>query len=1138
MKKQRGFNHARAVIIITSVLFTIILFMGMNIISRNSSGNGGGAISNERLPISTSGSETSDQAGDEWPMFHGALNHTGVAMTTPVQGLGPTWTYTTGGVVESSPAVVGGRVYVGCDDGKVYCLNAITGASVWNYTTGGAVISSPAVASGRVYVGSYDHKVYCLNAMTGASLWNYTTINYIQSSPAVAGGCVYIGSNNVYIYSLNATTGALIRTSQTGSASSPAIVNGLLYIGCYDYKIDCINTSTGTLLWRAPQQNIGFVQSSPAVVGDRVYFGDWNRVFCENATTGADLWGYQGDYMGNIVTSSPAVAGGYVYVGVNNGMVYCLNATTGAGVWTYLTGNAVTSSPAVGSGLVFVGSNDNKTYCLNATTGSLAWSYTTGGAVTSSPAVANGHVYVGSQDHKIYCFPMMIVPTAPLSLTLTARNMHVLLNWTAPASTGGAAIAYYRIYQGTFSGGETLLATIGNQLTYNASGLTNGQAYYFKVQAANGCGFGVNSTEASETPHITESSAPLSFTATAGKGFVYLTWASPATDGGSAIIGYDIYRGTTPGGEILMVTAISTLSYNNTGLASNITYYYKVRALNGVGQGPSSTEASVTTWTVPTAPQLFTATTGNSRVVLTWGPPASNGGTAIMGYKIYVGTTPGGETLNATLGVVLDYTITGLINGRVYYFKVSALNVMGEGNRSAATASAQWSALVWTYTTGNRVYSSPVVVGGHVFVGSDDDNVYCLDATTGNYIWSYATDGSIYFSPAVTGSRVYVGSDDDNVYCLDATTGHYIWSYATGGNVESSPLVMGGRLYVGSNDYKVYCLDAITGALIWNYTTGSYVESSPAIMNGRVYVGSDDYRLYCLNMTTGLQLWNYTAGSDFDWSSPIIAGGRVYSGCDDGNVYCLNATTGVKIWNYLTGSWIESTPFFVGGRVYIGCGDGNVYCLDATTGAQVWNYTTGSWIESSPFIVGGRVYIGCGDDNVYCLNVTNGMKILFYKTGNYIVSSPTVVGGQVYIGCGDDNVYCLSFNPAITQPLPTSYCAGTTGHAISWAISGPQNGTRSWTIYRDGTTVATGSWTSGTPVTVNVDGLAIGSYNYTIVASDGLGGTSNSTVIVTVIALPTITQPANVKYDAGTTGHSISWMITSASTGTRSFAIY
>jgi outer membrane protein assembly factor BamB len=56
--------------------------------------------------------------------------------------------------------VANGVVYVGSDDYNVYALNAKTGAKLWSYTTGSVVESSPAVANGVVYVGSDDGNVY------------------------------------------------------------------------------------------------------------------------------------------------------------------------------------------------------------------------------------------------------------------------------------------------------------------------------------------------------------------------------------------------------------------------------------------------------------------------------------------------------------------------------------------------------------------------------------------------------------------------------------------------------------------------------------------------------------------------------------------------------------------------------------------------------------------------------------------------------------------------------------------------------------------------------------------------------------------------------------------------------------------
>src|SRR5579863_3568306 len=145
----------------------------------------------------------------------------------------------------------------------------------------------------------------------------------------------------------------------------------------------------------------------------------------------------------------------------------------------------------------------------------------------------------------------------------------------------------------------------------------------------------------------------------------------------------------------------------------------------------------------------------------------------------------------------------------------------------------------WSYATGGSVVSSPAVANGVVYVGSQDNNVYALKASTGTKLWSYAmfSAGS---SPAVANGVVYVGSYDFNVYALNASSGAELWSYATRGSVYSSPAVANGVVYVGSDDQGVYALNAKTGAKLWSYATSSFV-SSPSVANGLVYVGSQDH---------------------------------------------------------------------------------------------------------------------------------------------------------------------------------------------------------------------------------------------------------------------------------------------------------
>ena len=73
-------------------------------------------------------------------------------------------------------------------------------------------------------------------------------------------------------------------------------------------------------------------------------------------------------------------------------------------------------------------------------------------------------------------------------------------------------------------------------------------------------------------------------------------------------------------------------------------------------------------------------------VTLAWAPPASNGGAVITGYRVYRGTAPGRASILAYLGVVSTFTDTAVTKGVTYYYQVTAVNLVGEGPRSAERA--------------------------------------------------------------------------------------------------------------------------------------------------------------------------------------------------------------------------------------------------------------------------------------------------------------------------------------------------------------------------------------------------------------------------------------------------------------------
>ena len=189
--------------------------------------------------------------------------------------------------------------------------------------------------------------------------------------------------------------------------------------------------------------------------------------------------------------------------------------------------------------------------------------------------------------------PPATVPTAPLSLVATGGSSKVTLSWAHPTSDGGSSITNYVIWRGTTSGGETVLTTVGDVTSWVDTGVTNGTRYFYKVAASNSVGTGPTSTEASATPAAaTLPTEPRNLTAVPAKPRgVSLSWTAPASDGGSAITGYQIYRGTSPGGEAFLVSVGTGTSYKDTTAVGGLTYYYMVVAVNALGASPPSNEA-------------------------------------------------------------------------------------------------------------------------------------------------------------------------------------------------------------------------------------------------------------------------------------------------------------------------------------------------------------------------------------------------------------------------------------------------------------------------------------------------------------------------------------------------------------------
>ncbi|HKZ49204.1 MAG TPA: kelch repeat-containing protein [Thermoplasmata archaeon] len=295
------------------------------------------------------------------------------------------------------------------------------------------------------------------------------------------------------------------------------------------------------------------------------------------------------------------------------------------------------------------------------------------GGWTLSPFVANAETWV--YDAPPY------EPMNPVNLTAVAGDGQVALSWQPPTWDGGEPLAGYSLYRGTTSGGETFLAAVGNVTLYADLAVTNGQTYYYQVTAVNAVGESLPSNEVSATP-LGVPGAPRNLTAIPGAGQVTLTWESP----GFPVLNYTIYRGLSLGGEVYLVTLGDVLIYLDTGLVNGQTYFYRVTATNGTGEGPPSNEAWATPATIPGPPRNLVASAGAAQIALSWQPPTDDGGSAVTNYTIYRGLAPGTAIYLVRIGNSLVYVDGGVGPGQTYYYQVTAVNDQGEGPPSNETS--------------------------------------------------------------------------------------------------------------------------------------------------------------------------------------------------------------------------------------------------------------------------------------------------------------------------------------------------------------------------------------------------------------------------------------------------------------------
>ncbi|HVF90872.1 MAG TPA: PQQ-binding-like beta-propeller repeat protein [Blastocatellia bacterium] len=371
----------------------------------------------------------------------------------------------------------------------------------------------------------------------------------------------------------------------------------------------------------------------------------------------------------------------------------------------------------------------------------------------------------------------------------------------------------------------------------------------------------------------------------------------------------------------------------------------------------------------------------------------------------------------------------------------------------------------WIVALGSQTYGNPVVAGGMVFVGTN--NEFLRDPKQGGdrgVLMAFKeSDGQFLWQ--ATHEKLAAGRVND-------------WPYQ---GVCSSPLVEGDKLYYVSNRCELVCLDTqgfrdkendgpfkeekftseIDADVIWKLDMMEEVGSSPhnmsnaspVIFGDLVYVttsnGQDESHvnipspkapsIIAVNKKTGKVVWEDNSVGERilhgQWASVTVGniGGvdQVVHGQGDGWIRGYEALTGKKLWEFdlnpkdsvwpKTRNEVISTAVVWDNHVYIangqdpehGEGVGHLYCIDPTKRGDitktglVWHYDKIRRTISTPAIHEGLLYYPDFSGFLHCLDAKTGKPFWVHDMFAAVWGSPIIVDGKVYLGDEDGDIVVL-----------------------------------------------------------------------------------------------------------------------------------
>ncbi|HVV86600.1 MAG TPA: PQQ-binding-like beta-propeller repeat protein [Kofleriaceae bacterium] len=281
----------------------------------------------------------------------------------------------------------------------------------------------------------------------------------------------------------------------------------------------------------------------------------------------------------------------------------------------------------------------------------------------------------------------------------------------------------------------------------------------------------------------------------------------------------------------------------------------------------------------------------------------------------------------------------------------------------------------WSVPLGS-VSSRPVIGPDRLFVGTNDGELVALSLDHGDVLWRYATKGPILQTPRLVPKRtdadhdlVVFTNEADQVYALDAHTGEFRWQYKGETPEEyilrghAGATVDGDLVFTGFGSGTLVALRLATGSVAWlTQLKGEDdrfvdVDATPVIVNDTLYVTSSSGGVWALDKTTGLVRWRMPLEGATASAAQGVAGGltsdgeRLYVTAADLGIYALDLDGNI-LWRQGTrGGGEPAAPVVFGDKVMYALADAGLFIADKRSGELLQYFDPGDGVSAEPVIV-------------------------------------------------------------------------------------------------------------------------------------------------------------------------------------------